>query len=80
MLSDLPEITSFSMAEGADYKTEPQTPYQHFLRRDPPEYELPSEVRAAAAAKWMEASHDAQRRLLTQIGRAHNGAEKVRSQ
>ena len=80
MLSDLTEITSFTMAEGADYKTEPQTPYQQFLRRDPPEYEYPREVRAAAAAKWMKASHNAQRRLLAQAGHAQSGAEKVRSQ
>ena len=28
MLSDLPEVNSFSVAEELDYKSEPQTPYQ----------------------------------------------------
>ena len=79
MLTDLPEISSFSMAENADYKTDPQTPFQQFLRRSPPWYEPSREVRAKAADKFMESRHEDQRRKIARILRSDDGVRKVRN-
>ncbi len=78
MLSDLPEISSFTLSERARYKSDPQTPYQHFLRRQPRGYESSMEARAAAADKAMQRCHEMQRRKLS-VGRHTFGSiEQVR--
>ncbi|DBA74077.1 TPA: hypothetical protein ACH3X1_010890 [Trebouxia sp. C0004] len=68
MLTDLPKISSFTLSERARYKWGPQTPYQHFLRRQPHGYESSMEARAAAADKAMQRCHEMQRRKLS-LGR-----------
>ena len=78
ILSDLPEISSFTMTENADYKTEPQTPYQHFLRRSPPDHEESQDKRAEAADKFMKSSHDAKRMNIYKALHADDGVQKAR--
>ena len=77
ILSDLPEISSFTMAESADYRTEPQTPFQHFLRRSPPDFESPLKIRAATADGFMKSCQDIQRKKITQARRDHDGVQQV---
>lgn len=77
MLSDLPEISSFCLSERACYKSDPQTPYQHFLRRQPRGYESSMEARAAAADKAMQGCHDTQRSKLSVGRHSFGGIEQV---
>lgn len=77
ILSDLPEISSFTMTENGNYKTEPQTPYQHFLRRSPPDREVSQEKRAEAADEFMKSSHDALRKRISKALCANDGIQKV---
>eukprot|EP00891_Asterochloris_glomerata_P003939 jgi/Astpho2/3939/fgenesh1_pg.00063_%23_13_t len=62
MLSDLPEVKSFGVAEELEYKAEPQTPYQArqaklavtvLLRREPPEWQASRAMRADLARQAM---------------------------
>ena len=41
-LSDLPPISNFTFADAAEYASAPRTPYQAFLRRNPPDREVPN--------------------------------------
>ncbi len=77
MLSDLPEISSFTLSERARYKSDPQTPYQHFLRRQPRGYESSMEARVAAADKTMQRCHEMQRRKLCVGRHTFGGIEQV---
>lgn len=78
MLSDLPEISSFTMTENAQYKSEPRTPFQQFLRRSPPHSEASQRHRAEAADEFMKSSHDAERHKILQAWRARDGLQNVR--
>lgn len=78
ILSDLPEISSFTMTENANYKTEPQTPYQQLVRRSPPDCEQSQGRRAEAADGFMKCSHDAKRKQISNALRAADGIQKVR--
>ena len=53
ILSDLPEVSTFSTADRTMYATEPQTPMQLYLRRDPPSWAASREHRARLAAAMM---------------------------
>ncbi len=77
MLSDLPEISSFTLSERACYKSDPKTPYQHFLRRQPRGYESSTEARAAAADKAMQRCHEMQRGKLSAGRHIFGGIEQV---
>ncbi len=77
MLSDLPEISSFTLSERACYKSDPKTPYQHFLRRQPRGYESSMEARAAAADKAMQRCHEMQRGKLSAGRHIFGGIEQV---
>lgn len=77
MLTDLPEISSFTMAENAEYKTLPQTPFQQFLRRSPQQYESPQKVRAAKADKLIRSCREVQRQMIAQTQRSADGVEQV---
>ena len=78
MLSDLPDISSSTLSERARYKSDPQTPYQHFLRRQPRGYESSMEARAVAADKAMQRCHDMQRSKLCVGRHSFGGIEQVR--
>lgn len=77
MLSDLPEISSFTLSERVCYKSASKTPYQHFLRRQPRGYESSMEARAAAADKAMQRCHDMQRSKLSAGRHSFGGVEQV---
>ena len=77
MLSDLPDISSFTLSERACYTSDPQTPYQHFLRRQPRGYESSMEARATAADKAMQRCHEMQRRQLCLGRHTFGGIEQV---
>jgi hypothetical protein len=78
ILSDLPAVSNFTVAEAAAYQSKPQTPLQLWLRRDPPAWQASREERAARADAAMAETHahlaEAQR-LLTLLPCA---AEMVR--
>lgn len=78
MLSDLPEISSFTMTENAQYKSEPQTPFQQFLRRSPPVGQESQKDRAEVADGFMKSRHDAERKKVLQAWRAQGGVQNVR--
>ncbi|KAL0040722.1 hypothetical protein WJX79_003028 [Trebouxia sp. C0005] len=77
MLSDLPDISSSTLSERARYKSDPQTPYQHFLRRQPRGYESSMEARAVAADKAMQRCHDMQRSKLCVGRHSFGGIEQI---
>lgn len=58
VLSDLPEVSTFSTADRTMYATEPQTPMQLYLRRDPPSWAASREHRARLAAAMMADTRD----------------------
>ena len=53
VLSDLPEVSTFSTADRTMYATEPQTPMQLYLRRNPLSWAASREHRARLAAAMM---------------------------
>lgn len=71
VLSDLPAVSNFSTAEALEYASEPQRPYQMWLRRPPPPWQASAEQRAALAHAAMEASlvdQEEKRRQLIMLG------------
>ncbi|BDA50272.1 probable DNA (cytosine-5)-methyltransferase 3 [Coccomyxa sp. Obi] len=68
IFSDLPEITNFTTAEAANYASSPKTPYQLWMRRDPPDWQAIPAKRAEAADEAMAPSHadqnDKRRQLM----------------
>lgn len=77
LYSDLPSRTSFNMAERVHYGSEAQTPFQHFLRREPPFHESCRQARAQLADKAMQASHELQRKKINQLRHTCGGVEKA---
>ena len=70
MLGDLPSITSFTYAEAADYKSEPLTPYQLFLRREPEPYQRSAASRAKDADWRMRHCKEEERAALVNVSKA----------
>ena len=70
MLGDLPSISSFTYAEAAHYKTEPQTPYQLFLRREPEPHERSAAARAKDADWRMRRCKEEERAALLGVFKA----------
>lgn len=53
VLSDLPVVTNYTTAEAAKYATAPKTPYQMWLRRQPPTWQASPAERARRADEAM---------------------------
>jgi len=58
IFSDLPEVSNFATSDRATYKTDPKTPLQHYLRRDPPEWAADRYTRAENAVLSMASTQE----------------------
>ncbi len=77
ILSDLPQVGNFTFAERAQYGSQPQTPMQMWLQRDPPSWQASRESRADRADAFMHDGHAAVEKKI-RLGEAMlGGVEKV---
>ncbi len=58
IFSDLPEVSNFATSDRATYKTDPNTPLQHYLRRNPPEWAADRYTRAENAVLSMASTQE----------------------
>ncbi len=79
VLSDLPEISNYTTAEAAQYASDPKTPYQMWLRRQPPAYQAQAKERARRADEAMAAMHAAQNDKRKTLRILPKGTEAVRT-
>ena len=58
ILSDLPDVSNFAVSDRSAYESDPMTPMQHYLRRDPPEWAGDRYTRAERAVNAMASTQE----------------------
>ena len=79
VLSDLPQVSTFSTADRTMYATEPQTPMQLYLRRNPPSWAASREHRARLAAAAMADTREDLAFKMQSLAMLPNPAAMVRA-
>ncbi|KAK9823255.1 hypothetical protein WJX72_001381 [[Myrmecia] bisecta] len=75
--SDLPPVVGFTLAESQAYASEPQRPYQAWMRREPPAVQADLPTRARCAAEAMQASWDVHKRTIMSAFNSGKGENYV---
>ncbi len=58
ILSDLPDVGNFMVSDRSTYESDPMTPMQRYLRRDPPEWAANRYTRAENAVRAMASTQE----------------------
>lgn len=58
ILSDLPDVSNFTVSDRSNYESGPMTPMQHYLRRDPPGWAANKYERAENAVLAMASTQE----------------------